>query len=294
VQQAELLKKIKRIEIVSTRLVENALSGNYLSTFHGTGLEFSEVREYFPGDEVRFIDWNVTARSGRPFIKVFREERELTLILAVDVSRSLDFGTQGGSKRELAAQVAAALGFAAVQNQDRVGFLLFSDQVESFLPPKRGKRHLLRGVRDILAMEPKGQGSALGPAMQRLGSMARRGAAVFVISDFLMPGVEEALRAPSLRYDVIAARVRDQAEESLPRFAGLLPARDPESGRRFWVDTDSFFGRRRFESRRRARLNEVLRSFKKLRIDMFEARGEGDFSKDLMKFFKKRERRVRR
>src|SRR5687768_14990505 len=162
--ETELIKKIRRIEIVSTRLVENVLSGNYLSTFHGTGLEFSEVREYMPGDEVRFIDWNVTARLDRPFIKVYQEERELTLILAVDISLSNDFGSRGSSKRELAAQVAAAIGFSAVKNQDRVGFLLFSDKVERFLPPKRGKRHLLRGIRDIMALPATGQGSSLGPA----------------------------------------------------------------------------------------------------------------------------------
>ena len=185
--EKDLIKKIRRLEIVSTRLVENVLSGNYLSTFHGTGLEFSEVREYAPGDEVRLIDWNVTARLGLPFIKVFQEERELTIILAVDVSASSEFGTAGSSKRELAAQVAAALGFAAVQNQDRVGFLLFSDQVEAFLPPRRGKRHVLRGLRDILTMEPKGQGTDFAPAFKRLGAMARRGATVFLISDFMAP-----------------------------------------------------------------------------------------------------------
>jgi uncharacterized protein (DUF58 family) len=290
--ETDVLKKIRRIEIVSTRLVENVLSGNYLSTFHGTGLEFSEVREYQPGDEVRLIDWNVTARTGRPFIKVFREERELTVILAVDISRSLQFGAKEASKRELAAQVAAAIGFAAVKNQDRVGFLLFSDKVESFLPPKRGKRHLLRGIRDVLVLEPEGKGSALAPAMARLGAMARRGATVFLISDFMMPGVEEALRAPSQRFDLIAARVRDAAEESLPKFAGLLPAQDPESGRRYWLDTDSFFARRRFENRRRQRLNDTLRALRRIRVDYFEARTDLDFTTDLVKFFKRREKRA--
>ena len=291
--ETEVLKKIKRIEIVSTRLVESVLSGNYLSTFHGTGLEFSEVREYQPGDEVRLIDWNVTARTGKPFVKVFREERELTVILAVDISRSQQFGSQGDSKRELAAQVAASLGFAAVKNQDRVGFLLFSDRVESFLPPKRGKRHLLRGIRDLLVLEPQGQGSALGPAMARLGAMARRGATVFLISDFLMPGVEEGLRAAARRYDLVAARVRDQAEEALPRYAGLLPAQDPESGRRYWVDTDSYFARRSFENRRRQRLNEVLKGLRRLKVDYFEALTGGDFTPDLVKFFRRREKRAR-
>lgn len=290
----DVIKKIRRIEIVSTRLVENVLSGNYLSTFHGTGLEFSEVREYAPGDEVRLIDWNVTARSGRPFIKVFQEERELTVILAIDISRSQNFGSKENSKRELAAQVAASLGFAAVNNQDRVGFLFFSDKVEGFIPPKRGKRHLLRGIRDILVLEPEGKGTDLGPAMQRLGAMARRGATVFLISDFMMPGVEESLRAASQRYDLIAARVRDLAEEKLPAFAGLIPARDPESGRGYWIDSDSYFARRRFENKRRQRLNETLRAFKRIRVDYFEAKTEGDFTADLVKFFRRREKRARR
>ena len=290
----DVLKKIRRIEIVSTRLVENVLSGNYLSTFHGTGLEFSEVREYMPGDEVRLIDWNVTARSGKPFIKVFREERELTVILAVDISRSLESGTGESSKRELAAQVAASLGFAAVKNQDRVGFLLFSDKVEAFLPPKRGKRHLLRGIRDILVLEPEGKGTDLAPAMARLSAMARRGATVFLISDFMMPNVEDSLRAPARRYDMIAARIRDKAEDHLPFFAGMLPAIDPETGRRFWLDSDSFFGRRRYASQRRKRLDDTLRSLRRIQVDFFEAATEGEFTKDLVKFFKRREKRGRR
>ncbi len=291
--ESELIKKIRRIEIVSTRLVENVLSGNYLSTFHGTGLEFSEVREYMPGDEVRFIDWNVTARLDRPFIKVYQEERELTLILAVDISHSQDFGSRGSSKRELAAQVAAAIGFSAVKNQDRVGFLLFSDKVERFLPPKRGKRHLLRGIRDIMALPATGQGSNLGPAMTRLSAMARRGATVFLLSDFLMPKAEEQLRAPAMRYDLIAARLSDPAEAQLPAFAGLLPVRDPESGRLGWVDTDAFFGRRRYENRRRQRLNDTLKAFRRLKVDWFEAGTASDFTPELIRFFRKREKRTR-
>lgn len=292
--ETEILKKIKRIEIVSNRLVQNVLAGNYLSTFHGTGLEFSEVREYEPGDEIRFIDWNVTARTGRPFIKVFQEERELSVILAVDISRSQDFGSRGVSKRELAAEIAATIGFSATQNQDRVGFLLFSDRVESFLPPKRGKRHLLRGIRDILVLEAQGKGSGLEAAMTRLSSMARRGASVFIISDFLMPGVEKLLAAPSRRYDLIAARISDSSEGKLPRYAGLLPAKDPESGRLFWIDSDSFFARRRYESKRRQRLQETLAAFRKVKMDYFDAETGKDFSKDLLGFFRRRERRQRR
>jgi uncharacterized protein (DUF58 family) len=292
--EKDLIKKIRRIEIISTHLVENVLSGNYLSTFHGTGLEFSEVREYAPGDEVRFIDWNVTARLGVPFVKVFQEERELTIILAVDISASSEFGTQGFSKRELAAQVSAALGFAAVQNQDRVGFLLFSDKIESFLPPKRGKRHLLRGIRDILAKPVEGKATDFGPAFKRLGAVARRGATVFLISDFMAPRIEESLRAAAMRYDLIAARLRDPAEEKLPAYLGLLPARDPESGKAFWLDTDSFFARRRFENTRKKRFEALLRNMRRLKIDWFDASTHEDFSPNLLKFFRRREKRMRR
>ncbi len=273
--------------------MQNTLAGNYLSTFHGTGLEFSEVREYAPGDEVRLIDWNVTARLGIPFIKVFREERELTIILAVDISASSEFGSRGSSKRELAAQIAATLGFAAVQNQDRVGFLLFSDQVEAFLPPRRGKRHLLRGIRDILVLKPKGQGTDFGPAFKRLGSMARRGATVFVVSDFQAPRLEEDLRAAINRYDLVAARLNDPLEEDLPAFAGMLALRDPETGRRAWVDTDSFGARRRFKENRKKVKETATRSLRRLQMDSFEATTGADFTPGLLKFFRRREMRVR-
>lgn len=290
-QAAELFKKIRRLEIVSRHLVDSALAGNYLSTFKGTGLEFSEVREYVPGDEVRAIDWNVTARVGRPFIKVFHEERELTVILAVDVSASQSLGARG-AKRELAAQVAAALGLAASGHGDRVGFLFFSDRVEAWLPPKRGRTHLLRGLRDLLTLEPQGRRSDLGAALRHLSWAQRRRAAVFVISDLLLdlngPGLASATR----RHDVIAVRTADDLDEALPAWVGLLAAVDPESGRRVWLDTDSPWARRAWARKRTARLDAARAALRRRQIDLVETHTGRDVGSDLMKFFRAREKRA--
>jgi len=214
-EAADLFKKIRRLEIVSRHLVESALAGDYLSTFKGSGLEFAEVREYEPGDEVRSIDWNVTARLGRPFVKVHQEERELTLVLVVDVGASMATGSQG-DKRELAAQVAAALGLAASRGGDRVGFLFFSDRVEGWLPPKRGRGHLLRGLRDLLVLQPQGRGSDIGAALRHLSQAQRRRAAVFVLSDLLMDLENPAFKAAARRHDLVAVRTSDPLDEALP------------------------------------------------------------------------------
>lgn len=287
---SDLFKKIRRLEIVARHLVDSALAGDYLSTFKGTGLEFSEVREYEPGDEVRSIDWNVTARLGRPFIKVFQEERELTLLLLVDVSASQDAGARG-AKRELAAQVAAALGLAASKHGDRVGFLFFSDRVEGWLPPRRGRGHLLRGLRDLLMLEPQGTGSDLGVALKHLGWAQRRKATVFLLSDLLLGLDTPAFRAASLRHDLVAVRTSDPLDEQLPAWVGLLAARDPESGRRVWLDTDSPFARSAWARRRRQALDESRRTLRRRKVDLVEASTQGDVGADLLKFFRARERR---
>jgi uncharacterized protein (DUF58 family) len=290
-EAAELFKKIRRLEIVSKHLVDSALAGNYLSTFKGTGLEFSEVREYVPGDEVRAIDWNVTARAGRPFIKVFHEERELTVILAVDVSASQALGSQG-AKRELAAQVAAALGLAASGHGDRVGFLFFSDRVEAWLPPKRGRTHLLRGLRDLLALEPQGRGSDLGAALKHLSWAQRRRAAVFVLSDLLLDLGHPALGVATRRHDVIAVRTADALDEALPAWVGMLAAVDPETGRRVWLDTDSPWARRAWARRRAARLDAARAALRRRQVDLVETRTGRDVGADLMRFFRAREKRA--
>lgn len=288
---AELFKKVRRLEIVSKRLVDSALAGDYLSAFKGTGLEFSEVREYVPGDEVRAIDWNVTARTGRPFIKVFHEERELTVVLAVDVSASQQAGALG-SKRELAAQVAAALGLAASRHGDRVGFLFFSDRVEAWLPPKRGRTHLLRGLRDLLALEPEGRRGDLDAPLRRLALAQRRRAAVFVLSDLLLDLDRPGLGALARRHDVVAVRTADALDEALPAWVGLLAAVDPETGRRVWLDTDSPWARRAWARRRAARLDAARAVLRRRNIDLVETFTGGDVGAELMKFFRRRERRA--
>lgn len=290
---AAVFKKIRRLEIVSRHLVENILSGNYLSTFRGSGLEFSEVREYEPGDEVRFIDWNVTAKLGKPYIKLFQEERELTVLFAVDVSASQDFGSKGSSKRELAAQACAALGFAAAANGDRVGFLFFSDRVEGVLSPRRGRKHLLRGLRDLLALEPKGTGTAFGPACKALAQLARRSATVFLLSDLQADLNVPELKAAASRYDLIACRLSDQIEEQLPAWMGLLMTRDPETGRLGWVDTDSPWARRRWQRQRSERVEAGVKALRRLRVDSMDLRGDRDLATALVGFFRKREMRGR-
>jgi uncharacterized protein (DUF58 family) len=289
-EAAELFKKIRRIEIIARHLVDSSLAGEYLSSFKGSGLEFSEVREYEPGDEVRLIDWNVTARMGRPFLKVYQEERELTLVLAVDVSGSLASGSTG-DKRELAAQAAAALGLAATRHGDRVGFLFFSDRMEGWLPPRRGKAYLLRGLRELLTLEPKGSGSALGPLVQQLGKAQKRRATVFVISDFMYKLESPAFSAVALRHDMVAIRTADPLDEDLPAWLGLIAARDPESGRRVWLDTDSPWARRAWKRRREEVLLNARRSLRRRQVDIVETRTDGDLGLDLFKFFRTRQRR---
>ena len=288
--ESDLFKKIRRLEIVARHLVNSALAGDYLSTFKGTGLEFAEVREYEPGDEVRFIDWNVTARLGKPFLKVFQEERELTVLLLVDVSGSQDAGSLG-SKRELAAQVAAALGLAATSHGDRVGFLFFSDRVEAWLPPRRGRTHLLRGLRDLLSLEPQGKGSDLGVALKHLSWALRRRATVFLLSDLLVDLDSPAFKAATLRHDMVAVRTADAIDEALPAWVGLLAARDPESGKRIWLDTDSWFGRRAWAKQRAALLQRQRKALLRSRVDLVETRTGSDVGADLLRFFRARVRR---
>lgn len=286
----ELFKKIRRMEIIARHLVDSSLSGEYLSSFKGSGLEFSEVREYEPGDEVRLIDWNVTARMGRPFLKVYQEERELTLMLAVDVSASQATGS-AGDKRELAAQVAAALGLAATRHGDRVGFIFYSDRVEGWLPPRRGKGHLLRGLRDLLNLEPKGRGSSLTPVFQQMGRGRQRRSTVFLISDFLYDLESAAFSAAAMRHDLVAVRTVDPLDEILPAWVGLLAARDPETGRRVWLDTDSPWARRAWIRRRDQAVAKARQSLRRRQVDLVETRTDGDLGLDLFKFFRTRRRR---
>jgi uncharacterized protein (DUF58 family) len=289
----DLFKHIRRLEIVSRRLVQTMLAGNYLSAFHGQGLEFEEVREYQPGDEVRSIDWNVTARQGRPFVKVFREERELSVLFAVDISGSAAFGSKGSSKRELAARLVASLGLAAAGNGDRVGLLLFSDRVELALPARRGRAAVLRAVREVLNTPAQGRCTLFSPAARRLPSLGRRGAIVFWISDLMAPDAEQALGAASMRYDVVACRLHDPLEWELPAGLGLLACADPETGQRYLLDTDSRSARKAWAERAMAWRKEGERMLRGLQIDNLELATDQEISDPLLRFFRARERRVR-
>jgi uncharacterized protein (DUF58 family) len=253
----DLLARIRRIEIRARRLVANVFLGEYHSVFRGRGIEFSEVRQYEPGDDVRLIDWNVTARMGAPYIKKYIEERELTVMLAVDLSASSAFTTSGITKRELAAEVAATLAFAAIQNGDRVGMLAFSDRIEQYVKPAKSRRHVLRIIRELLYAEPRGRGTDIGEALAYLARVTRRRAIVFVLSDFFDSGYEPALRAAALRHEIVALTLGDPREGELPD-VGLLEVEDAETGQQALIDTGSAavraaWARRAEEARARRR-----------------------------------------
>ncbi|MEX0750482.1 MAG: DUF58 domain-containing protein [Dehalococcoidia bacterium] len=234
----DLLARIRRIEIRARRLVANVFLGEYHSVFRGRGIEFSEVRQYEPGDDVRLIDWNVTARMGTPYIKKYIEERELTVMLVVDVSASSAFTTAGITKRELAAEVAATLAFAAIANGDRVGLLAFSDRIEEYVRPAKSRRHVLRIIRELLYLQPQGRRTNIGDALAYLARVTRRRAIVFVLSDFFDTGYGPALRAAALRHEIVALTLSDARERELPH-VGLLEVEDAETGERALIDTSS-------------------------------------------------------
>lgn len=289
----EVLRQIRRLHLKARRAVEDLLGGEYHSVFRGTGIAFEEVREYQPGDDIRAIDWNVTARMGHPFIKRFIEERELTVLLAVDVSGSLDFGTQLQPKRDAAAELAAVLAFSALSNNDKVGLLLFTDQVERFVPPRKGSRHVLRLIRDILFHQPTGRGTCLREALDTLNRVLRRRAVVFLLSDFFDTGYEQALRRTGFRQDLIAIHLTDVREQELPA-VGLLEVEDAETGARVLLDTNSRDVRHAYTAITRARRAEFLRLARSARIDVVEATTDGRHLDALTRFFRLRERRLRK
>ncbi len=256
----ELLAQVRRLTIRSRRAVEEVFSGAYRSAFRGQGLEFAEVREYVPGDDIRAIDWNVTARAGHPFIKRFDEERELTVIVALDLSGSLSFGSRGRSKRETAAEAGALVALAAARNRDRVGLLLFTDQIELYLPPSKSRARALRLVRDMVALEPEGTGTDLGQALAFLGRVLRRRAIVFLISDWLTDEFERPLAHLARRHELVVLEVSDPFEASVPP-TGLVLTQDLETGHTSWVNLAARRPRaewRALQSRRSRRLSEVF------------------------------------
>lgn len=287
---AEVLKQVRRIEIRTRNLVNDTFSGDYHSVFKGRGMEFAEVREYAPGDDVRAIDWNVTARLGHPYVKQFTEERELTVFLLVDISASGDFGTRVRPKAALAAEMAAVLAFSAVNNNDKVGLILFSDRIEHFLPPRKGKRHVLRVIREILYREPIGRATALSVPLEHLGRVQKRRAVVFLISDFQDQGYESALKLAAGRHDLISVRVSDPAEELLPPL-GIVEIEDAETGARRLEDFNDGRVRARFEQRVVERDRGFREAQRGARVESIEVRTDRPYVRPLVEFFQRREKR---
>ncbi len=289
----EVIRQIRRLQLKARRAVEDLLGGEYHSVFKGTGIAFEEVREYQPGDDIRAIDWNVTARMGHPFIKRFIEERELTVMLLVDCSGSHEFGTRLHQKRVVAAELAAVLAFSAIANNDKVGLVAFTDRVERFVPPRKGTRHVLRLIRDVLFFQPKHRGTSLQQALDYLNKVVHRRVIVFLLSDFLDKGYEKTLKRTGRRHDLVAVRIADPREEELPA-VGLLELEDAETGERLLLDTNSREVRAAYAEAgraRRAALRELTRS---ARVDLVDVTTDGSHLDSLIRFFRLRERRLRR
>lgn len=286
----EVLKKIRQIQIRTTHMVSDVFAGQYHSVFKGQGMEFNEVREYVPGDEIRSIDWNVTARMGHPYIKKFVEERELTIMLVVDISGSQHFGSTAQFKKDLAAEIAAVLAFAAIQNNDRVGLVLFSDDVEHYIPPRKGTRHVLRVVRDVLYFKPKRRGTRIEPALNFLNRVTPRKSVTFLISDFLDRDFRRALNVTAKRHDLVSVIVGDKRETTWPK-AGVVEWQDAETGQRFLTDTSSATARRTLAEQQSLRRRELVSMLRGAGVDSIEVTAGEPYVKELIKFFKARERR---
>jgi len=292
---SELIKKIRRIEIRTRRLVNSSFAGEYHAIFKGRGMEFDEVRPYMPGDEVRTIDWNVTARTGDLFVKRFIEERELTVMLLVDASASGRFGTVNRFKREIAAELAAVLAFSAITNNDKVGLLIFTDQIELFIAPRKGRRHVLRLIRDLLAFQPKGSKTNLKMGLETLNHMLKRQGIIFLLSDFLAPpnSYSSALQVANRRHDIIAVTITDPREHEWPN-VGLVALEDAETGQIKWVDTGSRHWRRDFSERVSELRLARERVFRKAKVDRIDISTGSDYVIPLTNFFEQRARRLRR
>src|SRR5271169_152431 len=293
-----IISGMRQLEIRTRRLVNDSLAGAYHSVFKGRGMDFDEVREYSPGDEVRTIDWNVTARAGRTFIKKFTEERELTIFLLVDISASGNFGSGALSKRDLAAELASVLAFSAIRNSDKVGLLLYTDRVERYLPPKKGRRHVLRVVRDILYHNPEGRGTDTVKALDVANHVLHRRAIVFLISDFHSPGdpataraeLRRAMRQTNRRHDLIAVHVEDPREKELPD-VGIVALEDEETGEIVELDTASFLVRERFKQQAAERGRRLVSDFRSEGVDTLQLQTDSPYIPALQRFFKTRERR---
>ncbi len=286
-----ILKKVKQIEIATRSVVNEVFSGEYHSVFKGRGMEFAEVREYQPGDDVRLIDWNVSARSGKPFIKVFEEERELTVMLLVDVSSSGNFGTASGMKREIAAELSAVLAFSAIKNNDKVGLMIFSDKIEKFIPPRKGKKHVLRVIREILFHKPQESSTDLNVALEHLSRIIKRRSTVFLISDFLTGDFEKSLHVANRKHDIIAISITDPREVTMPD-VGLIELRDAESGESIMLDTGDRSIRNAFYGDAQAHHSKLRNLFRSIGVDHIEVLTDRSYIEPVTRFFKMRARRM--
>ena len=285
-----LLKKVRKIEIKTKGLSNHIFAGEYHTAFKGKGMAFSEVREYQPGDDIRSIDWNVTARYNSPFVKVFEEEREMTVMLLIDVSASGNFGTQEQFKRELATELAAILAFSAINNNDKVGVIFFTDKVEKFIPPKKGKSHILRIIREVLAFEPTGKGTDIAGALEYFSAVIKKRSICFILSDFMSNEFDRPLKIASKKHDLVALRIDDLREDTLPN-VGLVPMQDAETEKMLFVDTSSKKVRDNF-AKIRVQTNEKLRKlFPASGVDLIDITTGTDYVKPLINFFKTRGKR---
>jgi uncharacterized protein (DUF58 family) len=288
----EILRQIRRLQLRARRAVENLIGGEYHSVFKGSGIAFEEVREYQPGDDIRSIDWNVTARMGHPFVKRYIEERELTVMLVVDSSASLRYGSRLQQKREIAAEIAAVLAFSAVSNNDRVGLIQLTDRVENFIPPHKGTRHVLRLIRDVLFFQPEHRATSLTTALDYLNRLLRRRIIVFLLSDFLDSGFDRPYKRAGRRHDLVAVRITDPRELTLPA-VGLVQLEDAETGQPLMLDTSSRAVRTAFEERGRRRRAEFEQLARAAGTDIVDVSTDGNHFDALLRFFRLRERRQR-
>jgi len=287
VETTELLKSVRKIEIKTRGLSKHIFAGEYHSAFKGKGMAFSEVREYQYGDDIRSIDWNVTARFNHPYIKIFEEERELTVMLLIDVSGSRDFGTQGKLKRTLMTELAAVISFSAIQNNDKVGAILFTDKVEKFIPPKKGRQHILRVIRELIEFEPENKSTNLVEGLRYLTNAIKKRSIAFVVSDFISPNFEDALRIANRKHDVVALQIFDKRETELPP-VGLIQVNNAETGEKMWIDTSSRALRDSYKKSWETRQKQLSITFKKCGVDNVLIQTSEDYVKPLINLFKQR------
>ena len=290
----DLIKKIRRIEIRTRRLVNDSYAGEYHSVFKGRGMEFDEVRPYQIGDEIRSIDWNVTARTGQPYVKRYVEERELTVMLVVDASASENFGSVNRFKRELAAELTAVLSFAATTNNDKVGLIIFTDQIELFIPPRKGRRHVLRLTRELLAFEPQNRGTDIRMALEKVNQILKRRSIIFLVSDYLAEpeNYRQAMAITNRRHDLIAVDLNDPLEKNI-KDVGLMALEDPETGQIAWVDTSSRAWQKAYQGRLERLETGKTQAFRQASVDRIDISTDEDYTAPLTTFFRDRAKRIR-